>query len=40
MAQTTDRLRDLLEKIKRDAERALVLLPSEPEIAIASMGMH
>ena len=32
MAQTNDHLRDLLEKIKGDAERALALLPSEPEL--------
>src|SRR4051812_30735165 len=32
MAQTTKHLRDLLEKIKGDAERALALLPSEAEL--------
>jgi hypothetical protein len=32
MAQTTNDLRDLLEKIKGDAQRALALLPSEPEL--------
>ena len=32
MAQTTNHLRDLLEKIKGDARRALALLPSEPEL--------
>jgi hypothetical protein len=32
MAQTSNHLRDLLEKIKDDAQRALALLPSEPEL--------
>lgn len=32
MAQTTNHLRDLLEKIKGDAQRALALLPSEAEL--------
>ena len=32
MAQTEDSLRDLIEKIKGDAQRALALLPSEPEL--------
>jgi predicted Zn-ribbon and HTH transcriptional regulator len=32
MAQTTNHLRDLLEKIKGDAERALALLPSGDEL--------
>jgi rubrerythrin len=32
MAQTTKHLRDLLEKIKGDAQRALALLPSEAEL--------
>jgi predicted Zn-ribbon and HTH transcriptional regulator len=32
MAQTEDSLRDILEKIKGDAQRALALLPSEPEL--------
>ena len=32
MAQTTNHLRDLLEKIKGDAQRALALLPSETEL--------
>ena len=32
MAKTTNDLRDLLEKIKGDVERALALLPSEPEL--------
>ena len=32
MAQTTNHLRDVLEKIKGDAERALALLPSEGEL--------
>jgi hypothetical protein len=32
MAQTTNHIRDLLEKIKGDAERALALLPSETEL--------
>ncbi len=31
-AQTEDSLRDILEKIKGDAQRALALLPSEPEL--------
>jgi hypothetical protein len=31
MAQTTNHLRDLLEKIKADARQALALLPSEAE---------
>ena len=32
MAQTTEDLRDLLEKIKGDAQRALALLPNEAEL--------
>jgi rubrerythrin len=32
MAQTANRLRDLLEKIRDDAQRALALLPSETEL--------
>ena len=32
MAQTANHIRDLLEKIKGDAERALALLPSETEL--------
>jgi len=32
MAKTTNDLRDLLEKIKGDAQRALALLPSEAEL--------
>jgi len=32
MAQTTHHLRDLLEKIKGDAQRALALLPSGDEL--------
>ena len=32
MAQTTNHLRDRLEKIKGDAQRALALLPSETEL--------
>ena len=32
MAQTTHHLRDLLEKIKGDAQRALALLPGEAEL--------
>jgi hypothetical protein len=32
MAETTNHLRDLLEKIKGDAQRALALLPSETEL--------
>jgi len=32
MAQTTNHVRDLLEKIKGDAQRALALLPSEGEL--------
>jgi hypothetical protein len=32
MAQTTNHLRDLLEKIKADAKRALALLASETEL--------
>ena len=32
MAPTTNHLRDLLEKIKGDAQRALALLPSETEL--------
>ncbi len=38
MAQTNDHLRDLLEKIKGDAERALALLPSEPELHLHASG--
>ena len=34
MAQTTNYLRDLLEKIKGDVERALEFLPSEPELRL------
>ncbi len=32
MAQTEDSLRDILEKIKGEAQRALALLSSEPEL--------
>ena len=32
MAQTTNDLRDILEKIKGDAQRALALLPGEAEL--------
>jgi predicted nucleic acid-binding Zn ribbon protein len=32
MAQTTNHLRDILEKIRDDAQRALALLPSEAEL--------
>jgi len=32
MAQTEDSLRDILEKIKDDAQRALALLPNEAEL--------
>jgi len=32
MAQTANRLKDLLEKIRDDAQRALVLLPGETEL--------
>jgi predicted Zn-ribbon and HTH transcriptional regulator len=32
MAQTANRLRDLLEKIRDDARRALALFPSETEL--------
>jgi Zn finger protein HypA/HybF involved in hydrogenase expression len=32
MAQTENRLRDFLEKIRDDAQRALALLPSETEL--------
>jgi hypothetical protein len=32
MARTTKHLRDLLEKIKGDAQRALALLPSESDL--------
>ena len=32
MAQTNDHLRDILEKIKGDAQRALALVVSEPEL--------
>ena len=32
MAQTENRLKDLLEKIRDDAQRALALLPSETEL--------
>jgi hypothetical protein len=40
MAQTTNHLRDLLEKIKGDAERALALLPERNRIAISRVEMH
>jgi rubrerythrin len=32
MAQTANRLKDLLEKIRDDAHRALALIPSEGEL--------
>ncbi len=32
MAQAANRLKDLLEKIRDDAQRALALLPSETEL--------
>jgi hypothetical protein len=32
MAQTANRLKDLLEKIRDDAQRALALFPSEIEL--------
>jgi len=32
MAETTDHLRDLLEKIRNDAQRALALIPRESEL--------
>jgi hypothetical protein len=40
MAQTTNHLRDLLEKIKGGAERALALLPSEPELRSLGWRFH
>jgi hypothetical protein len=40
MAQTTNLLRDLLEKIKGDAQRALALLPSEAELTSHRPEMH
>jgi len=40
MAQTTNHLGDLLEKIKGDAQRALALLPSEPGLRSLGWKCH
>jgi hypothetical protein len=40
MAQTRNDLRDLLEKIKGDAQRALAFLPSDGELRSLGLEMH